>query len=421
MKDVRPIWMNKYAMSIKTIMSVTPNVVSAIDNHNGGAGFGQFTRDDCAREAGSDDQNRTTIQHEIRYSVAPQPSPSERVVAVLVNYNGGDMNVAAIDSLIAERCGAIIVMDNASTDGSLERLAARYGEQIHLVRQSENVGFARACNAGAALTDHEYILFFNNDATACEGMVSTMLSAMLADPNIGIAGPVVLEATKPDTVQSTGYTIDRWGFPVDRTQGLNVRDLPEASVRDTFFVSGCALMVRRSVFEILLGFDERMFMFVEDVDLCWRTWLAGFRVVTLRGPKCLHFGGATAEVGKRDGSYRTSTFRIRERERNTIRSMLVNLNGLNLMLYIFFFLPITIIEPIIWLILGRVWVCRGYFDGFLLALHDLPDTLIQRRNVRRTRRCPDTVATRQWSIRYEKLFFALRNGVPSAARSGDST
>lgn len=331
------------------------------------------------------------------------------------------MNFGAIDSLLNERCGAIVVMDNASTDGSPDRLAERYDGRILLVRQSENTGFARACNAGAALTDHEFVLFFNNDAIACNGMVAGMVTPMLADPSIGITGPVVLEATRPDIVQSTGYTIDRWGFPFDRTCGLNVSELPPESAREAFFVSGCAMMVRRSVFQRLSGFDDDMFMFVEDVDLCWRAWLEGFRVVTLREPKCQHFGGATAEAGRRDGAYRTTSFRIREREKNTARTMIVNLGGFNLAIYLLFFLPTTFAEALVWLFLGRVWVWSGYLDGFTLAIRNLRKTLMRRRLVQRSRRQPDSVVTRQWSSRYEKLFFALRNGIPVAARSNGSS
>jgi GT2 family glycosyltransferase len=333
--------------------------------------------------------------------------------AVVVNYNGGDFNFTCIDSLLRDPHIEVIVVDNASVDGSPDAIARRYGDRVALVRMTENTGFARGCNAGAAIASGPFLLFFNNDAVANPGMADTLRGALEDDPEIGVVGPVVLDARDPDVIQYTGPTIDRWGFTYDSTTGARADSLPPQRVRECFYISGCALMIRASLFHELGGFDAGMFMFCEDVDLCWRARLAGLRVATIRDASCFHTGGGTAPIGKIGGVYRTSDFRIREREKNTLRLMAVNLGTANLLKYVTFYYPFWIAEAVAGLALGRYWVVKAYLAAFWCAMVQLPDTLRRRRTVQRSRRTPDKSILALWSPRYEKLRFIRRVGLPS--------
>ena len=335
-----------------------------------------------------------------------------RTAAVIVNYNGGDLNVRCIETLLSQPNTDVVVVDNASSDGSADLLERRFGSRITLLRQSENLGFGKACNVGVRATDAPYILFFNNDAVAEPGMVQTLTGILAEHPDVGVAGPVVLDDDGTNTVQSTGMTIDRWGFPWDPTSGLHVSQLPPAPIRDAFYVSGCALMISRVLFERLGGFDEGMFMFCEDSDLCWRAQLIGFRVVTARNALCRHIGGATAEAGTQSGSYRTSEFRVIEREKNNFRLMLSNLNAANAWRFLVVCCPVILAESFAALAVGRTWVARAYWKAFASAVSQLGSTLRKRHAVQTSRTVDDGVILGRWSKRYEKLHFIRRVGIP---------
>lgn len=338
-----------------------------------------------------------------------------KTAAILVNFNGGELNYPCIESLLSQDNTEIIVVDNASTDGSADGIAKRYGERVALLRMATNVGFARACNAGAALTSAEFLLFFNNDAVAHAGMVSELRAVLQEFNDVAVVGPVVLDARNPALVQSTGGTIDSWGFPVDPTVDLPADSLPAQRLRDAFFVSGCALMISAALFDALGGFDGGMFMFCEDVDLCWRAQLLGLRVVTARTAACEHIGGGTATVGRKGGAYRTSEFRIVEREKNAFRMMLVNLETFHALQYLLLRYPFLIAEAAAALLTGKSWVAAAYARSIAAALRSLPDTLRRRALVQATRRVKDGAITSKWSKRYEKLYFIRRVGLPKPA------
>lgn len=338
-----------------------------------------------------------------------------KTAAILVNFNGGELNYPCIDSLLSQDNTEIIVVDNASTDGSADGVEKRYGKRVAVLRMPTNVGFARACNAGAAQASAEFLLFFNNDAVAHAGMVSELREVLEKNDDVAIVGPVVLDARNPAIVQSTGGTIDAWGFPVDPTVDLPADRLPPQCLRDAFFISGCALMISAARFGTLGGFDGGMFMFCEDVDLCWRAQLLGLRVVTVRTAACEHIGGGTATVGREGGAYRTSGFRIVEREKNAFRMMLVNLEGAHAVQYLFLRYPFLIAEAAVALLTGKPWVAKAYARSIVDALRLLPDTLRRRVLVQQTRRVPDSVITSKWSKRYEKLYFIRRVGLPRPA------
>lgn len=338
-----------------------------------------------------------------------------KTAAILVNFNGGDLNYPCIESLLSQENTEVIVVDNASSDGSADAIEKRYAGRVSILRMPTNVGFARACNAGAVRTNAEFLLFFNNDAVAHAGMVADLRQVLTAHADIGIVGPVVLDARNPAMVQSTGGTIDSWGFPVDTTADLPLEKLPPEQLRDTFYVSGCALMISALNFGRLGGFDAGMFMFCEDVDLCWRLQLLDLRVVTVRTASCEHIGGGTATVGRQAGAYRTSEFRVVEREKNAFRMMLTNLNGANATQYLLLRYPFLIVEAAAALLTGKPWVSKAYLRSIAEAMRLLPDTLHRRSQVQRTRCVPDSAITRKWSPRYEKLHFIRRVGLPKPA------
>ncbi len=230
---------------------------------------------------------------------------------VIVNWNGGALLRACLASLAAAEAGLgdalplrVVVVDNASTDGSLEDLPRlRHGPAV--IANPDNQGFGRACNAGAARGGAPAILFLNPDARVTPESLAGAHAALMADPGTGIVGAQLLDeagvvqrscARRPSAGSLVGQAL-----LLDRARLVPTHFMTEwdhAKDRAVDQVMGAFLMIRRSLFADLGGFDPRFFVYYEDVDLCARAQDAGFSVRHLAGFPVRHEGQGTTRAAK---------------------------------------------------------------------------------------------------------------------------
>lgn len=201
------------------------------------------------------------------------------VSIVLVNYRGADDTIEAIHQLStmdwpSERL-EIVVVENDSGDGSFDKIRAA-APTVNLVRSRKNLGFAGGCNLGVQASRGEFIGFLNNDAKPAEGWVSAAMKSFAASRQIGAVASQVLDwdGTQVDYI---GSAMSWFGMGYKPFTGDTlVAGMPNG-MQDVLFGTGSAMFVRRDVFKALGGFDERYFMFFEDVDFGWRLNLRGWR------------------------------------------------------------------------------------------------------------------------------------------------
>jgi GT2 family glycosyltransferase len=206
-------------------------------------------------------------------------SPAPTVSVVVVNYRKPEDTLACLEGLSAldwpQEALEIVVVDNASGDDSVARIRAA-APGVRLVESSENLGFAGGCNLGAAEATGRYLAFLNNDARPDPQWLRSALAVLEAHGSIACVASKVLdwEGATVDFVDA-GLAFYGHGFK------LNV-GAPATTVgddeHDVLFASGAAMIIDAAVFRELDGFDERYFMFFEDVDLGWRLWLSGYEV-----------------------------------------------------------------------------------------------------------------------------------------------
>ena len=200
------------------------------------------------------------------------------VSVVLVNFRGSEDTIEAIrqlDKLDWPHSEIeIVVVENNSGDDSAERIS-QAAPHIRLIRAPRNLGFAGGCNLGVEHSQGEYVAFLNNDAKPHPSWVRTAMSAFAADQRVGAVASKVLDwdGKRVDYI-GAGLTWFGMGFK-PFTGELIPGDLSDE--RDVLFGTGSAMFVRRSVYDELGGFDERYFMFFEDVDFGWRLNLRGWR------------------------------------------------------------------------------------------------------------------------------------------------
>ena len=244
------------------------------------------------------------------------------VSVVTLNYNGGDDTLACLDALKSLQAPGgeieVIVVDNDSSDGSADRIASAHPE-VTLIRNKKNLGFAGGCNSGAARAKGEFIAFINNDARPDPRWLVEAVSELRARSDVACVASKVLswDGTHVDYDGACGVTFygfgyrERFGEPV-------VQDQPE-EVAEVLFGTGSGLIVRREAFEKVHGFDDRFFLFFEDVDFGWRLWLAGYRVLYVPTSVVFHRHHGTM---KKEAAWRED-FLL---ERNALFTLIKNLD-----------------------------------------------------------------------------------------------
>jgi GT2 family glycosyltransferase/glycosyltransferase involved in cell wall biosynthesis len=200
------------------------------------------------------------------------------VSVVLVNFRGTDDTLEAIGHLGAidwpSELLEIVVVENASGDDSAERIRAA-APHVKLIVSKTNEGFAGGCNQGVAASSGEFIALLNNDARPDSGWIRAAVEKFGESPRIGAVASRVLD-WEGNLVDYVGSAMTWYGMGFKPLTAEPVPKTPDVA-KDVLFGTGSAMFVRRTVYDELGGFDERYFMFFEDVDLGWRLNLKGYR------------------------------------------------------------------------------------------------------------------------------------------------
>jgi hypothetical protein len=228
--------------------------------------------------------------------------PGALVDVVVVSYNSRARLPRCIENLQSLSDVHLIVVDNASSDGSAD-VAAQLG--VELVRLTRNGGFGHGCNVGWRSGNSPFVLFLNPDATIDGQSLKRLASLLESTPRAGIAAPRIVG--EDGSLEYSQRRFPRLASTYARSLFLH-RVLPRAAWTDELirerksyeqrgspdWVSGACLLIRRPLLERLGGFDERFFMYCEDIDLCRRARDEGFDIVFEPDAVSVHEGGASA-------------------------------------------------------------------------------------------------------------------------------
>jgi N-acetylglucosaminyl-diphospho-decaprenol L-rhamnosyltransferase len=223
---------------------------------------------------------------------------------VVVNYNARDDLVACVGSLLSEGLYPVLVVDNGSVDGSELALLERY-PAAKWVPSGANLGYGRAVNIGVAMVAAARVLVCNADVVVGPGTLATLGGFLDDKPQVALVGPRIVDARGelypsarrfPDLVESFGHGIlgQFWpGNPFSRRYRMTGWD--HASAREVDWVSGACFLARREAWDAIGGFDRDFFMYMEDVDLCWRLRQAGWSVAYEPSASVVHIQGVSTD------------------------------------------------------------------------------------------------------------------------------
>lgn len=228
-----------------------------------------------------------------RDSGTHQAPPQTKVAVIILNWNGKSILIDCLRSLSSiETPGVeLVVVDNASTDGSVEAVQNAFGERVHVIVNDDNLGFAKGNNVGiqhALDGGADFVLLLNNDTVVDSKLIDSLLHAFAVDPGVGIAGPKIYFYTPRDQIWFAGGEVFL-ARGTSRHIGIRQRDRGQFDQkREVDYITGCALMARREVFKAVGQLDPSYVAYYEDVDFCMRAARAGFRIVYAPEGKVWH-------------------------------------------------------------------------------------------------------------------------------------
>ena len=225
------------------------------------------------------------------------------VSVITVNWNVRELLLESIASVFASAGDLpieMIVVDNASTDGSADAVEARF-PQVRVVRNTGNPGFAHANNQGTAMARGRYVLFLNPDTKTLDDAIPLMVRTMDADPSIGVLGARLLRRDQRwsrdngfrlptiRTVFNEYLQISRL-IPIPSLFPGILRSRDFTGLEDCGWVSGAAIMMSRDL-ALVQPWNEEIFFFAEDVEICDRVARRGLRVAALADARIIHYSG----------------------------------------------------------------------------------------------------------------------------------
>lgn len=275
-----------------------------------------------------------------------------KVTVVIPNYNGISFLKDCMESLKIQtyKDFSVLVVDNASADGSVEFIKREYPE-AELLELDKNYGFSRAVNEGISHVRTTYVLLLNNDTAADRDFIGELVKCMDKDERIFSANPKMIQMYRPDLLDDAGdlYSVIGWGFQ------RGVGQSSDNYNRECNIFSACAgaSIYRKKIFEEIGVFDEMHFAYLEDIDVGYRARIAGYKNVYCPTAKVYHVGSGTSGSKYND-------FKVRLAARNGIY---LNYKNMPLLMLLVNILPIAFGIFIKYLFFWRKGFRRAYADG----------------------------------------------------------
>ena len=227
-----------------------------------------------------------------------------KTAIVILNWNGRAMLANYLPTVLSfsQDDAAVIVADNASTDGSPEFLASNY-PQVRMIRLERNFGFAGGYNRALKEVDAEYYVLLNSDVEVTHHWLTPLVQFMDAHPDCAAVQPklhAVAHREQFEYAGAAGGYLDRYGYPFCRGRLFDTIEDDNGQydfVTEVHWVTGACMMVRASCFREAGGFDETFFAHQEEIDLCWRMRRHGYRLFCVPDSTVYHVGGGTLPQG----------------------------------------------------------------------------------------------------------------------------
>ena len=232
----------------------------------------------------------------------PKTFPS--VAIVILNWNGKAFLEKFLPSVMntTYQNKRVIVADNASTDDSVSFLNKNYPD-IEIIKNEGNFGFAKGYNVALKKVEADYYVLLNSDVEVNKNWIEPVIALMEQDPLIAACQPKILsyhDKTLFEYAGASGGWMDNFGYPFTRGRVFETCEKDNGQYDDAqacFWASGASLFVKAKLYHLVGGLDEYFFAHQEEIDLCWRLQLSGYRIFVQPASVVYHVGGGTLPQG----------------------------------------------------------------------------------------------------------------------------
>ena len=235
-------------------------------------------------------------------NAAADATKNMKTAVVILNWNTKgflEEFLPALTSSVEEVDGAeVVVADNASTDGSIELMAEKF-PQVKTLSFEKNLGFTGGYNRAFSEIECEYFLLINSDIEVTQNWLGPLVNWMDSHPDCAACAPKLhswQEKDKFEYAGAAGGYLDKFGYPLCRGRVLKELETDHGQYdnpKDVLWATGACLLIRSSVYKELDGLDNRFFAHMEEIDLCWRMQLHGWKVTVVPASVVYHVGGGT--------------------------------------------------------------------------------------------------------------------------------
>jgi len=306
---------------------------------------------------------------------------------IIVNFNGRKFLESCVNSVLNSNAKdfEIVVVDNGSDDDSVIKVQKKfknYLDKITLITLDKNYGPAKARNIGVKKSSGKFLCFLDNDTEVHPDWFKDPINEFKSNKNTGIIQSKLLLMSNKKKFDYIGEYIGQNGFLVQRVEA-DTFDNAEFDYRaDILAAKSAGMFIRRDVFEKIGGFDDSYFIYMEETDLGWRSWLSGYKAVFIYSSEVYHeFGSSSLALGEQLNNFNAKFHGCK----NYIATLVKNLS----LFYIFRILPIHII---LWLGLAWFSLFNRQFKIFywihkaiLWNLVNIGTTLKKRKHIQKTR------------------------------------
>lgn len=302
------------------------------------------------------------------------------LVSILVlNYNGKEYLSECLQSLfqITYPSYEVIVIDNGSSDGSVEYVKENF-PKANTLALDKNYGFSEANNRGAAIAEGDLLVFLNNDTAVEKEWLTELVKGLQFDPKIAICGSKVVFYSDPRIIDFAGGLMSPIGAGIN--VGFSDSDGPAYnSFKYTSHAYGASMLMRKDVFQQLGGFDSDYFAYHEELDLCWRCWLQGYKVYYIPSSVVRHKRSVTSLSEK---NWKRSFYNA---QKNQIQNILKNFNRVNLLKGLFINLCFDIFRTGVFIYKKKFGGVKAIWKGNIDVIKELPRILKKRAHIQSLR------------------------------------
>lgn len=306
-----------------------------------------------------------------------------KVKIVILNWNGRAHLERFLPSVVAHSNGAsIVVADNGSSDDSVPFVREHY-PQVELLLLDRNYGFAEGYNRALSQIEADCYVLLNSDVEVEEGWLDPLVARLEADERIAALAPKILAYERRSDFEYAGAAggfLDCFGYPFCRGRILDTIEKDRGqydTAREVFWASGACMVVRADLFHKLGGFDGDFFAHMEEIDLCWRMQLAGYRVMVEPHSRVFHLGGGTLP--------NNSARKLYLNYRNNLSMLFKNLSRRSLLPVLFTRMVLDGLSALVFLLQRRPDFFKVVFRAHMDFYHALGKLRIKRRLIQQNR------------------------------------